>query len=137
MSKSKYHPTLLYIAIVLTVLVSGCSSNNIVDSDVRIRIRTDQRGQISRVYETFTGLESENLETEMGKTVSFAYEATIDKGRLIIEWQDPNGAVIWRQILEESERGNVDIVIKSPGSYKIVIQGKETSGKFSVSWNVV
>ena len=137
MNKPKYYLALLYIAIALTVLVSGCSSNDIFDNDARIRIRTDHGGQISRVYKTFTGFESEYLETAMGKTISFAYEATIDKGRLIIEWQDPNGAVIWRQILEESERSKVDIAIKSPGSYKIVIQCKETSGKFSVSWNVV
>ena len=136
MRKPKYQLTLLYIIITLTVLVSGCNSNNIVDSDVRINIRANQHGQIARVYKTFTGYVSENLKSEVGKTISFAYEATVIEGRLIIEWQDPNGAVIWRQILEGSERGNVDIVIKSPGIYRIVIQGKEASGNFRVSWDI-
>ena len=136
MRKPKYQLTLLYIIITLTVLVSGCNSNNIVDSDVRINIRANQHGQIARVYKTFTGYVSENLKSEVGKTISFAYEATVIEGRLIIEWQDPNGAVIWRQILEGSERGNVDIVIKSPGMYRIAIQGKEASGNFRVSWDI-
>ena len=100
--KSNYCPILLYIAIALPVLVSGCSSNNIIDSDVRMIIRTAQGSQISRIYDTFTGFETESLETEIDQTISFDYEATVNKGSLIIGWQDPNGAVIWRETLAES-----------------------------------
>ena len=136
MRKENYYLIYLYIVIALLIFVSGCNSNDVMDSDVRINIRTNHHGQIARVYKTFSGYESENLEGEVGKTISFAYEATVEKGRLIIEWQDPNGVVIWRQVLVESQSGSENIVIKSPGKYKIAIQGKEASGNFRVSWDI-
>ena len=136
MNKSNYCPTLLYIAIALTVLVSGCSSNSIIDGDVRMNIRTHGDGQIARIYDTFTGFENESLETEMGQTISIDYEATVNEGILIIEWQDPNGAVIWQKILAESESGSENIDIMFPGRHTISIQGKKASGNFYVSWNI-
>ena len=136
MNKYNYFPTLLYIAIALTVLVSGCSSNSIIDGDVRMNIRTHGDGQIARIYDTFTGFENESLETEMGQTISIDYEATVNEGILIIEWHDPNGAVIWQKILAESESGHENIDIKYPGKHTIAIQGKKASGSFSVSWNL-
>jgi len=136
MNKSNYCLTLLYIAIALTVLVSGCNANSIIDGDVRMNIRTHGDGQISRIYNTFTGFENESLEAEMGQTISIDYEATLDEGLLIIEWQDPNGTVIWQKILAESESGRENIGILSPGRHTIAIQGKKASGNFYVSWNI-
>ena len=137
MNKINYHQILLCIVIALAILVSGCSSkNNIIDSDVRMNIQTNQEGRISRIYDTFSGFERGSLETKMDQTIFFDYEATVNNGSLIIEWQDPNGSVVWRMVLAESGGGNDDILIKSSGRYTIVIQGKETSGNFSVSWNI-
>jgi len=56
MNKSNNCPTLLYIAIAFVVLVSGCSSNSIMDGDVRMNARTKGDGQISRIYNTFNGI---------------------------------------------------------------------------------
>jgi hypothetical protein len=101
-----------------------------------MNIRTKGDGQISRIYNTFNGIENESLETEMGQTISIDYEATVNEGILIIKWQDPNGAVIWQKNLAESESGSENIDIKSPGRHTIAIQGKKASGNFSVSWNL-
>jgi hypothetical protein len=125
----------LFMAVMCSLVVSSCSSATILDSDVRIKFLSHQKESISRIYEDFTGYESEFLDAEMGQVMSFTYEAAIHEGWLVIELFDPHGATIWQKVLSESDTGNEDIEFKSTGRYRLIISGEETSGRCSVSWN--
>jgi hypothetical protein len=97
---------------------------------------TNEDGRISYDIRTFTGIERGSVQAETGETISFTYQAVLDKGSLMIEWQDPNGVVMWQKNLVESDQGAEEIEIKSSGEYVIITQGKGAAGNFDVSWQV-
>jgi hypothetical protein len=126
----------LLITIILAVLLSACELNNVKFGEVRMMYGTNEDGRISYDISTFTGIERGQLQAEPGEIIAFAYQADLDKGTLLIEWQDPLGEVAWRKNLEESDDGDGEIEIDSPGIYTIFIQGKGVRGNFDVSWQV-
>ena len=93
-------------------------------------------GHILYNYSTFTGIENGSAHVETGQTISFDYDVRVDKGSLMIEWQDPDGTAVWKKSLVESDRGNEEIIVKSSGEYKIIIQGKNAGGDFDISWRI-
>ena len=68
--------------------------------------------------------------------ISYSYALDIHKGSLIIEWQDPEGEVAWHEVFETSIQGKNEIPVGTPGTYTIIIQGKDTGGSFKVVWKV-
>jgi hypothetical protein len=97
---------------------------------------TNEVGRISYDISTFTGIERGSVQAETGQTISFTYQAVLDKGSLVIEWQDPHGEVMWQKNLVESDHGDDEIEIDTPGEYMIIIQGKGVGGNFDVSWQI-
>lgn len=136
MKTPDYFRLLLSITIALTALLSGCNLSNVKIGEIRVMDGINEDGHISYNYSIFTGFESGSMQADTGQIFSFYYEATVIKGSLIIEWQDPNGGVVWQKNLVESDRGKDEIVIEFPGRYTIVIQGKGASGNFDVSWKL-
>lgn len=136
MKTPDYFRLFLSITIALTALLSGCNLSNVKIGEIRVMDGINEDGHISYNYSIFTGFESGSMQADTGQIFSFYYEATVIKGSLIIEWQDPNGGVVWQKNLVESDRGKDEIVIEFPGRYTIVIQGKGASGNFDVSWKL-
>ncbi len=136
MKTSDYFRLFLSITIALTALLSGCNLSKVKIGEIRVMDGINEDGHISYNYSIFTGFESGSMQADTGQIFSFYYEATVIKGSLIIEWQDPNGEVVWQKNLVESDRGKDEIVIEFPGRYTIVIQGKGASGNFDVSWKL-
>ena len=122
------------ITLILAILLSGCDYTKIKVGEVRVMYGSNEDGHISYDFKTFTGFESGSAQVEKGEIIFFDYQATVDKGSLLIEWQDPNGEIVWQENLSESDRGNVEIGIETSGKYTIIIQGKNAAGNFDVSW---
>jgi hypothetical protein len=134
MNTKRYFDRILLLTTILAILISSCDLNKIKIGEVRMMYGVNEDGHISYEFTTFTGYENGNIQAETGQTISFDYQAAVDKGSLVIEWQDPNGEVLWRKDIVESESGSEDIAIHSPGRYTIVIQGKGAGGNFDISW---
>ena len=124
----------LLIIIMLSVFMSACELNKVKFGEVRMMYGTNEAGRISYDISTFTGIERGQLRVEPGKMIAFAYEVDLDKGTILIEWQDPQGDVIWQKNLDASDQGDEKIEVISPGTYTIFIQGKGAGGRFDVSW---
>ena len=127
---------ILLITAILSILLSGCELNKVKFGEVRMMFGTNEEGHISYTCTTFTGIESGSVQAERGQIISFNYQATISKGSLIIEWQDPAGGVEWRKILVEDDHGKDELLIESAGKHIILIQGQDVGGKFDVSWKI-
>jgi hypothetical protein len=97
---------------------------------------TNDDGRISYDISAFTGTERGSIQAEKGQNISFTYQVILDKGSLLIEWQDPLGEVMWQKNLVESDQGDDEFEIDIPGEYVIIIQGKGVSGNFDVSWQI-
>jgi hypothetical protein len=132
-TKLNLFPLSVFI-LILVILLSGCDFTKIRVGEVRVMYGSNEDGHISYDFKTFTGFESGSAQVEKGEIIFFDYQATVDKGSLLIEWQDPNGEIVWQENLSESERGNVEIGIETSGKYTIIIQGKNAAGNFDVSW---
>lgn len=132
-TKLNLFPLSMFI-LILVILLSGCDYTKIKVGEVRVMYGSNEDGHISYDFKTFTGFESGSAQVEKGEIIFFDYQATVDKGSLLIEWQDPNGEIVWQENLSESERGNVEIGIETSGKYTIIIQGKNAAGNFDVSW---
>lgn len=136
MKKKRFHMNILLITAILSILLSGCELNKVKFGEVRMMFGTNEEGHISYTCTTFTGIESGSVQAERGQIISFNYQATISKGSLIIEWQDPAGGVEWRKILVEDDHGKDELLIESAGKHIILIQGQDVGGKFDVSWQI-
>lgn len=132
-TKLNLFPLSMFI-LILVILLSGCDYTKIRVGEVRVMYGSNEDGHISYDFKTFTGFESGSAQVEKGEIIFFDYQATVDKGSLLIEWQDPNGEIVWQENLSESDRGNVEIGIETSGKYTIIIQGKNAAGNFDVSW---
>jgi len=129
--KKKYQ---ILIIIILSIILSACELDKLKFGEVRMMYGSNEAGRISYDISTFTGTESGELEAETGGVISFTYSIDLDKGALVIEWQDPQGEVIWRKIFEESEIGEYEIEVLSAGTYRVFVRGDGAGGKFDVLW---
>ena len=126
----------LFLASLCLLLLSSCEFSNIKIGEVRMMFGSNEDGHISYTFSTFTGFERGNAQAERGQIINFDYQANVDQGTLNIEWQDPVGEVMWQKSLLGGDLGNNEFVIESPGEYTIIIQGKDASGDFDVSWEI-
>ncbi len=126
----------LLLTIALSILLSACELNRVKFGEVRMMYGANEDGRISYDISTFTGVERGQVQAQKGQIISFAYQVVLDEGSLDIEWQDPQSEVVWRENLLESDRGDDEIEIDSPGRFTIFIQGSGVRGNFDVSWQV-
>jgi len=126
----------LLLTIALSILMSACELNRVKFGEVRMMYGANEDGRISYDISTFTGVERGQVQAQKGQIISFAYQVVLDEGSLDIEWQDPQSEVVWRENLLESDHGDDEIEIISPGTYTIFIQGSGVRGNFDVSWQV-
>jgi len=129
--KKKY---LILIIILLSIILSACELDKLKFGEVRMMYGNNAAGRISYDISTFTGTESGEFEAETGEVISFTYSIELDKGALVIEWQDPHGEVIWHKTFEESEIGEDEFEILSAGTYRVFVSGDGAGGKFDVLW---
>lgn len=134
MKKHKKSIILWCLTIAFAVLLSGCSDDHSISSDIKMKINFDQNGQIAMCHDSFNGIERGSLEIRNGQRIYFDYDTNLQKGSLVVKWQDPSGAAIWQKILSESENGTEEIVSASPGRYSILIQGQDATGSFNATW---
>jgi hypothetical protein len=126
---------IILIALILAILFSACELDNLKFGEVRMMYGTNETGRISYDITTFTGTEKGEFQAETGQKIFFTYTADLDKGKLLIEWQDPQGDMIWQKNFKGSDRGQVELETGSPGTYTILIRGAGAGGRFDVSWH--
>ena len=138
MNNKKTHVYLLFTILIIGNVLSGCDfTSKIKIGEVRLGMFGDNAdGLMYYSYRTFTGIESDLIQAQQGQTISHSYALDVNKGSLIIEWQDPEGEVAWREVFETSVQGINEIPVVTTGTYTIIIQGKDTGGSFKVSWEV-
>jgi hypothetical protein len=135
--KSKRYPAyILSLFMVVAGLISSCNFDNVKVGGVRVMYGNNEDGHISYNYSIFSGIESGILEVEAGQRILFDYEVSVDKGSLLIEWQDPDGEAVWQKVLLESDTGGDIITAETSGAYRIIIQGKKAGGDFDITWTV-
>jgi hypothetical protein len=125
---------IILITFILSVLLSACEFDKVKFGEVRMMYGTNEAGRISYDISTFTGTESGEFDAETDELISFTYSVDLDKGALFIEWQDPQGKVVWEKELSESDHGEGEFGTLSPGIYRILIRGVGAGGRFDVSW---
>ena len=126
----------VFVVIVMAILLISCNFSQIRIGEVRMMYGSNEDRHISYNYSTFTGVENGSSEVNAGQIISFEFTVTVDKGSIMIEWQDPDGEVVWRKNLEKSDRGEDAILAESSGNYGVVIQGKNASGDFELLWEI-
>jgi hypothetical protein len=138
MNSKKTHAYLLFTILIIATVLSGCDfTSKIKIGEVRLGMFGDNAdGLMHYSYRTFTGIESDIIQAQQGQTISYSYALDVNRGSLIIEWQDPKGEVAWREIFETSVQGINEIPVVATGTHTITIQGKDTGGSFKVSWEV-
>jgi len=135
-NKSQFY--LLITILMIGTVLSGCDfTSKIKVGEVRLGMFGDNAdGLMLYSYRTFTGTESDLIQAQQGQTISFSNALDINKGSLLIEWQDPEGEVVWREVFETSVQGTNEIPVLIDGTYTIIIQGKDTGGGFEISWKI-
>jgi len=135
-NKSQFY--LLITILMIGTILSGCDfTSKIKIGEVRLGMFGDNAdGLMYYSYRIFTGTESDLIQAQQGQTISFSYALDVNKGSLLIEWQDPQGEVVWHNVFETSVQGKNEIPVLIDGTYTIIIQGKDTGGSFKVSWHV-
>ena len=138
MITNKSHIYLLFTILMIGTVLSGCDfTSKIKIGEVRLGMFGDNAdGLMHYSYRTFTGIESDLIQARQGQTISFSYALDVNKGSLIIEWQDPEGEVAWHEVFKTSVQGTNEIPVVTAGTYTIIIQGKDTGGGFKVSWKI-
>jgi hypothetical protein len=136
MRNKRYPAYILSFFMVVAGLISSCNFDNVSVGGVRVMYGSNEDGHISYNYTVFSGIESGSLEVEAGQRILFSYEVNVDKGSLLIEWQNPDGEAVWQKVLLESEGGGDVITAESSGGYRIIIQGKNAGGNFDITWTV-
>jgi len=136
MKNNQIRGVILWIATISALMLSGCDFSRVRVGEVRMMYGTNVDGHISYNYSIFTGVESGSQQVEAGQRIFFEYSVTVNKGSLLIEWQDPEGEVVWRKSLQDSESGEDDFTAGSTGTYRIIIQGRSTGGDFDVTWKM-
>ena len=138
MNTNKSHIYLLFTVLIIATLLSGCDfSSKIRIGEVRLGMFGDNEGSyMNYSYGTFTGVESDQVQAINGQTIAFPYVVSVNKGSVLIEWQDPEGEVVWQKRFESNAQGVIEIPVATTGTYTIIIQGKDTGGSFEISWQV-
>ena len=138
MNTNKSQIYLLFTILLIGSVLSGCDfTSKIKIGEVRLGMFGDhQDSHLYYSYSTFTGVESDRLQAEKGQSIAFSYQVSVEKGSLIMEWQDPNGEVLWHQVHETNAQDELEIPVETTGIQTIIIQGKDAGGSFEVSWQV-
>jgi len=92
----------LLIIIVICVALSACDLGKLKVGEVRMMYGTNEADRISYDFRTFTGTEKGEITVEPDVVIVFHYAVELDKGELLIEWQDPQGNVIWQKEFNKS-----------------------------------
>lgn len=138
MNSNKSHIYLLFTILIFGILLSGCDfSNKIKVNEVRLGMFGENKSRyMSYNYGTFTGVEYGQVQAENGQAIAFSYEVSVKKGNLLIEGQDPEGKVAWQESFESDAQGAIDLPVETAGTYTIIIQGKNSGGRFQVAWEI-
>ncbi len=126
----------LFFATILVLMLSSCDFSKVRIGEVRMMYGTNEDGHISYNYSTFTGVENGRIQVEAGQRIFFDYRVSVTKGSLVIEWQDPEGEIVWREKIQENKDGEEIITAESSGTYRIIIQGKNAGGDFDIRWQM-
>lgn len=126
----------LVAIVLLVILLSACDTSKVRIGEVRMMYGTNQDGLISYDVTSFKGIEKGSLQVQQGQNITFDFNVNVNKGSLIIEWQDSEGEVLWSKELFESELGHEDLPGNLPGEYTVLVQGKGFGGSFEVSWGI-
>jgi hypothetical protein len=136
MNKKLFHSS-LYFGFVLAFLLIGCNLGSLKIGEVRLGMFGDNSdARIAYTFSTFSGFENGSQRLESGESFQLHYEATLGKGSVLIELQDPNGEVVWQKSLQEHTQGSETIAAEITGNYTIIVQAKDAGGSFDVSWEL-
>jgi hypothetical protein len=93
-------------------------------------------GHVSYSYSTFTGTLQDTFDVDEGQTINLDYEATVERGTLILLVEDPQGEPVWQVELTDDDSDSVEIMAPESGRYVARIEGQDTGGSFDLQWEV-
>jgi hypothetical protein len=99
-------------------------------------VETHRPGQWQARYTTFSGVKRDRVQADAGQTLVLAYEAEIDKGRLEIRVEGPAGDTLWERSREQDGQETVELTLEQGGRYLVLIEGRDTGGRFDLSWSL-
>lgn len=126
--------TVAIVAVVLVVMATGCSG-----TETTMRkgwAGKSVPGEMTYSFETFDGTESTLLTVDANASTDVEYQTDLSEGTLSIRIETLSGSVNRSILTNETgtTEGRVSVTDLDPGRYKIVVEGDEASGSFSVTW---
>jgi len=127
----KQHPVLSYCVFVIVVVLwlAGCATFTGAGTSVP--------GHIAYHYSTFNGTQqSTQFQANVRQTIVLHYQATVQSGSLVIQFQDSQGVAGWQITLKKGANEQVSLPDERNDQYTFMIAGQQTSGSFDLSWQV-
>jgi methionine-rich copper-binding protein CopC len=109
-------------------------------TDVRVGfVGTSIPGHMVASYQYLDDTIDSQVTAETGEMLVMTHELQVEQGTLSLEVQNPQGATIKRieRKAPGEANGQTNIDIPQDGTYRLLVQGKETRGAYDIRWNVV
>jgi hypothetical protein len=108
-------------------------------TDVRVGfVGTSIPGHMVASYQYLDDTIDSQVTAETGEMLVMTHELQVEQGTLSLEVQNPQGATIKRieRKAPGEANGQTNIDIPQDGTYRLLVQGKETRGAYDIRWNV-
>lgn len=113
------------------LLLAGCAATvGYVGNDYS----WGSKGEMSGRYKTFNGTKERKIKTDPGDTIVMDYDSSVKKGSLSLRLEGPDGSTM--KDFPVGEKSTIEVKSAYGGDYRVVVNGKNTGGSFSVSWKV-
>jgi hypothetical protein len=93
-------------------------------------------GYLSFDYARFQGVKAARFHLAPGERVTLYYDVKIERGELVVFLRDPNQLIVWENTFREDAAETITFKPQLPGTYQLLIEGKNTRGGFDIQWNV-
>lgn len=91
-------------------------------------------GYLSLNYNRFQGMKTARFRVKPGEWVKLFCDVRIENGELAVLLRDPRQEVVWEKIFSADAAERITFSPQLPGTYQLVIEGKNTRGGFDIQW---
>lgn len=120
------------MALLLAGLLAACGQSTIEIG----MLENHLPGRWEASYTTFSGAKIDRIRAEAGETLVLEYEVQVDKGDLSLRVDQPGGEPLWNLTVREDAQNTVQLPIEEAGTYSLIIEGDNTGGSFTLSWQL-
>ena len=87
-------------------------------------------------FHTLTGRKSWRENLREGDTFSLEYDASLEKGSLLLQVENSQGEVIWEKTVAEGESAGeeMELTAGESGTYTIAVVGDDAGGEYELAW---